>query len=60
MSFEQWWSEYWKTNGLPSIMNIAFREIAEKAWMAATEQADKTRQEDVEAKFHLTDAEFHD
>lgn len=41
-------------------MNIAFREIAEKAWVAATAQAERTRQEDIEAKFHLTDAEFHD
>lgn len=60
MTFQEWWTEYWRTNGLPGIMNIAFREVAENAWNAATAQAERTRQEDVEAKFHLTDAEFHD
>jgi len=60
MTFEEWWTEYWKTNGLPSIMNLAFKEIAQKAWDAATEQVERSRQKDVESKFHLTFAEFHD
>ena len=59
-SFEEWWSEFWKTNGLPGAMNMAFREISEKAWNAATEQAKIKHQIDVESKFHLTCSEFHD
>lgn len=61
MTFSDWWSEYWRMIGLPdSPMNIAFKEIAENAWNAATEQAERARQEGIEAKFHLTNAEFHD
>lgn len=60
MSFEEWWEVNWSTTGLPGIMNLAFKEIAQKAWDAALEQAERTRQEDFEAKFHLTFAEFHD
>ena len=60
MTFEEWWTENWKTNGLPGIMNMAFKEIAEKAWNAATEQTEKLRQKDIEDGFHLTDAEFQD
>lgn len=60
MTFEEWWSEYWRMNGLPVIMNIAFREIAENAWNAAAAQAERSRQKDIEAKFHLTDVEFTD
>lgn len=60
MTFEEWWEVNWRTNGLPGIMNLAFKEIAQKAWDAATEQAEKAHQKDIEAKFHLTFAEFHD
>lgn len=60
MTFEEWWTEYWKTNGLPGIMNLAFKEIAQKAWDAALEQAESARQKDIESKFRLTCYEFHD
>lgn len=60
MTFQDWWTEYWRMNELPGIMNTAFREIAENAWNAATEQAEKALHEGIEAKFHLTNAEFHD
>ena len=60
MTFEEWWASYWRTNGLPGIMNMAFKEIAQNAWDAATEQVERLQQEDVEDKFHLTFAEFHD
>ena len=60
MTFEEWWAEYWRGNGLPGIMNLAFKEIAQKAWDAAMEQAESARQEDAESNFRLTNAEFHD
>lgn len=60
MTFEEWWDGYWRTNGLPGIMNLAFREVAQKAWDAAIEQAKMSRQEDIESKFRLTCSEFHD
>lgn len=41
-------------------MNIAFKEIAQNAWNAATKQVERLQQEDVEDKFHLTNAEFYD
>ena len=50
MSFEKWWAEYWKTNSLPGIMNIAFKEIAQKAWDAATEQVERSHRKDVELR----------
>lgn len=61
MTFEEWWGSFWiPLYGQPEIMNLAFKEIAQKAWVAATEQAERTRQEDAESKFHLTFAEFYD
>ena len=60
MTFEEWWTEYWRSNGLPNIMNLAFKEIAQKAWDTAIKQIEKSRQENLDSKFSLTFTEFYD
>jgi hypothetical protein len=38
-SFDEYWTKTWDPmKGQPEIMNLAFREVAEKAWNAAKEQ----------------------
>lgn len=35
MTFDQWWSGYWKANDMQPVFNAAMREIASAAWKAA-------------------------
>ena len=39
MTFEEYWTGYWKPTGQPAVFDAAMKEIAEKAWNAAIESA---------------------
>ena len=32
--FETWWASFWKRSGQPEVFDLAFKEIAQKAWDA--------------------------
>jgi len=61
MTFDEWWSKNWTCmTGQPAIMNLAFKEIAQNAWNAALEQAERKRQKKIKIKFRFTATEFYD
>lgn len=40
MNFDEYWQSAWNpSDNMPGVLSMAFREIAEKAWNAATEEA---------------------
>ncbi len=41
MTFNEWWSIYWKPASQPEVFDEAMKEIASKAWNAAIEEAVK-------------------
>lgn len=43
-SFDQYWAANWTKSGQPEVMDGAFREVAMKAWNAATHTAAQSLQ----------------
>lgn len=36
MTFEEWWDDYWTKTSQPAAFDATFKEVAGKAWDAAT------------------------
>lgn len=52
MTFDEYWAKTWVPTSRPTVIDAAYRVMAEKAWNAAV---DKTRQEIKAALADLTD-----